>query len=101
MSLQTETPAAADPAIGSAAPENKVLTLVEPALFVLVAAILVAATAAFAAQVSLAEVKSLTYVRAQSREVRLKLMDTLSLIKDVETGARGYALSGRSDYLDP
>jgi CHASE3 domain sensor protein len=38
---------------------------------------------------------------AHTLEVLAELEDTLSLLKDAETGQRGYLLTGRDHYLDP
>jgi len=42
-----------------------------------------------------------TNLRAQAREGVVSSGKVLSLIKDIETGQRGYILTGDPDYLDP
>lgn len=53
------------------------------------------------AQRTLVEVTALTAERAQARTGRLHLEQALSLFKDMETGARGFALTGEDRFLDP
>ncbi len=72
-----------------------------PALLALAAAIALILAIAAGTQLSFVRLNALTDARAQARELRLDIARTLSLVKDVETGARGYALSGREEYLEP
>src|SRR5450432_1086950 len=36
-----------------------------------------------------------------TQQVRLRIADLLSLLKDAETGQRGYVITGRDDFLEP
>ena len=38
---------------------------------------------------------------ARSRQILLELTETLSTIKDAETGQRGFLLTGNAEYLEP
>ena len=38
---------------------------------------------------------------ARSHEVRIKLADLMSFVKDAETGGRGYAITGEEPFLEP
>lgn len=50
---------------------------------------------------SLQTLVSLTDARKQVRESLLRLERTLSLLKDAETGQRGFLLTGEDDFLEP
>ena len=71
------------------------------ALLALVVAALVVLSVALGAQRSFEQLESITTARMLARETRLKIAGTLSLFKDLETGSRGFALSGREPYLTP
>lgn len=50
---------------------------------------------------TLRAVESATGMRAQSREALLQARTLLSAMKDVETGQRGFLITGQEDYLQP
>lgn len=50
---------------------------------------------------NLRAVESATRLRAESRETLLQARSLLSAIKDVETGQRGFLITGLEDYLQP
>lgn len=72
-----------------------------PALALIGLATLVVLAAASYARSVLAEVTTLTDLRASAYRGRLVLVETLSLFKDLETGARGYFITGRDQFLEP
>lgn len=72
-----------------------------PAIIALLLAIGTVIAAAWNAQSSLAAMNAVTDARAQARTGRFALEHVLSLFKDVETGARGFMLTGRDSYLTP
>lgn len=71
------------------------------ALCLLVTTLSIVALTAVQAYFRLIDVTQLTEERTQSRTLRLQLVETLSLIKDLETGARGFVLTGQDSYLNP
>lgn len=72
-----------------------------PALAAVIIAILAVIVTAGGAYYSLNAANGLTDLRAAARNGRLQLERTLSVIKDLETGSRGYALTGRAEYREP
>lgn len=74
---------------------------VRPALFLLAIAIFIVIASASLAQRSLAQFHTLANSRAQARMGLLKIEQTLSLFKDLESGSRGFALTGQEEYLEP
>lgn len=72
-----------------------------PAVLALTLAIGLVVAAAWSAQLSLAEMNAVTDTRAKARTGRLSLEHVLSLFKDIETGARGFVLTGQESYLAP
>lgn len=71
------------------------------ALQVLAVAILIVLVTASGAQYGLAELNALTAQRAKARMVRLHLEQTFSQLKDLESGSRGFALTGHESFLEP
>lgn len=71
------------------------------ALQVLAVAILIVLMTAGGAQYGLAELNALTTERANARMVRLHLEQTFSQLKDLESGSRGFALTGQESFLEP
>ncbi|MBT9462090.1 MAG: CHASE3 domain-containing protein [Rugosibacter sp.] len=71
------------------------------AIATLVLVISIVATTTWKSQTSLAEMHAVTDARAQARSGRLQLEHVLSLFKDIETGSRGFVLTGEDSYLDP
>ncbi len=47
------------------------------------------------------KIQEVTTKRALARQTRFEIETVISLLKDAETGQRGYLLTGRPDYLDP
>ena len=78
-----------------------VSTRIRPTLVALCVAALIALGAAFVFEETLAELGSLTDRRGTLRDGRWQLAQTLSLFKDLETGARGFVLTGAEEYLEP
>lgn len=64
-------------------------------------AVMITVLAGWTARESMAELNALTDVRARMRTSRLQLEHLLSLFKDIETGSRGFLLTGHRDYLAP
>lgn len=56
---------------------------------------------AWNARESLAAINSLTDARSRTRVVRFELEHLLSLFKDIESGNRGFVITGRQEYLEP
>lgn len=71
------------------------------AIATLVLVISIVAATTWKSQTSLAEMHAVTDARAQARSGRLQLEHVLSLFKDIETGSRGFVLTGEDSYLDP
>lgn len=71
------------------------------AIATLVLVISIVAATTWKSQTSLAEMHAVTDARAQARSGRLQLEHVLSLLKDIETGSRGFVLTGEDGYLDP
>jgi signal transduction histidine kinase len=63
--------------------------------------VLIAIAAAAGAQIALGQLREATERNARIRDERLALAQLMSLFKDLETGARGFALTGEHEYLDP
>lgn len=80
---------------------RSVITRIRPTLVALCVAALIALGAAFVFEDTLEELGKLSDQRGALREGRLQLAQTLSLFKDLETGARGFVLTGAEDYLEP
>lgn len=72
-----------------------------PPIAFLAAAFVVAAAAAWYARLSMAELNAITDERARTRTGRLYIEAALSLFKDLETGARGFMITGDERYLEP
>lgn len=72
-----------------------------PALLLLGGAMLAMLTVAWHAHSMGGELNAATDRRAQARTGLLQVEHLLSLFKDIESGSRGFAISGRNDYLDP
>lgn len=71
------------------------------ALLALAVALALVFGALFGAQNSLNDMERMTRARADARNARLQAVHVLSLLKDIETGARGFALTGKETYLAP
>ena len=56
---------------------------------------------AWSSQASLRELEAVTDARSRSRSGLLLAAEVMSALKDVETGQRGYVLTGDEHYLDP
>ena len=56
---------------------------------------------AWSSQASLHELEAVTDARSRSRSGLLLAAEVMSALKDVETGQRGYVLTGDEHYLDP
>ncbi|WP_374438301.1 CHASE3 domain-containing protein [Inhella sp.] len=72
-----------------------------PSLLMLLAALGSLALADWQALRRLESVSEMTEQRARARNGRLFLAQTLSLHKDLETGVRGFVITGREDFLIP
>lgn len=72
-----------------------------PAIAFLLAALAIAIWAAWYARETLETVTALTEQRKQASTARLHLEQTLSLFKDLETGVRGFVITGQESYLAP
>lgn len=72
-----------------------------PAIAFLVAALIVVAWATLYARQTLETVGELTEQRNRAATSRLYLEQTLTLIKDMETGVRGFLITGDDSYLAP
>lgn len=72
-----------------------------PALLLLALAVGIMMYAGWSAQRTLTQMHLMTDARAQANRGRLHLEQVLSLFKDIESGSRGYALTGEGDYLAP
>jgi CHASE3 domain sensor protein len=87
--------------MGEPHPLRALRAYVQPAMFALAAAVALILALAIGAQASIARLHDLTDARARARDLRLEIERALSLFKDVEAGARGYALTGRDAFLAP
>ncbi len=74
---------------------------VRPALLALAVAVLIVMVGAFTVQIGLVKIRALADARVQAQNGRLTLEHAMSLIKDLETGSRGFALTGDAEYLLP
>lgn len=72
-----------------------------PALLALAVAALLSVAAALAAQSSLAVMKQRADQRLAASALRAQIIELLSLYKDLETGQRGYVITGREAFLEP
>jgi two-component system, LuxR family, sensor kinase FixL len=64
-------------------------------------AFVILAAARWGSYTTTSELIEITHRIRHTYRVRERLQSVLSLLKDAETGARGYALSGRTAYLRP
>lgn len=71
------------------------------AISTMAVAIVVAIVFAIGNQIVFKQINSLATQRGMTKDTRLKLTQTLSLLTDIETGARGFALTGKEDFLEP
>lgn len=71
------------------------------ATFALVVAIVVALAFAAGYHFVFQQIYSLASQRSMTWNTRMKLMQTFSSLTDIETGARGFALTGNEDFLEP
>lgn len=71
------------------------------AIVALVLAIAIAVAFAVGNQIVFHQFDSLAKERRNTLNTRIKLTQTISLLKDIETGARGFALTGKNDFLAP
>ena len=79
----------------------KPATRIWPVVSMLVMATGIAALATWHALNSLAETNAMTDQRAAARSGRIQLIQANSLFKDMETGMRGFALTGDAQFLKP
>ncbi len=86
---------------GGLPPEPSSLRPLRTVLLMFATAAVIVLWAALYARATLQEVTQLTDQRGASYRGRLLLVETFSLFKDVESGARGYFITGREDYLAP
>jgi signal transduction histidine kinase len=56
---------------------------------------------AFLAQTSLTQLNAMADARLSDSDRRLHLVELLSLLKDLETGQRGFVITGKESYLKP
>lgn len=92
----TEVPPQSDPVL---TPNSRHLRF-WPAMLMLGLAMLAMLAVAWHAYQAIAQLNASTDRRAQARTGLLRVEHLLSRFKDVETGARGFAISGREDYLE-
>lgn len=74
---------------------------VKPSFLLLFFAILIVIISATDAQISFNRMIAMTDARAKARSSRLDLEHVLSLFKDLETGSRGFVMTGLEEYLEP
>ncbi|MEW6514023.1 MAG: CHASE3 domain-containing protein [Pseudomonadota bacterium] len=72
-----------------------------PIILVLAAVLAVVVVTSWRLHQTLQEVTETTNQRALARSGRLLLEHTLSLYKDMESGVRGFVITGQSGYLEP
>lgn len=72
-----------------------------PAMLALAIAMVLSVTAALATQSSLTVMKQKADQRLVANVLRTQIVELLSLFKDLETGQRGYVITGREAFLDP
>lgn len=89
------------PAPDDPARQLRVATRIWPIVLMLAVAISLAGVASWNTIHSLAETNAITDGRAKARNSRMQLQRALSLLKDTETGARGFAITGDARFLDP
>jgi signal transduction histidine kinase len=81
--------------------ELKASTRIWPIVLLLAIAISLATLASWNTLHGLAEINAVTDGRAKARQGRMQLQQTFSLLKDMETGMRGFALTGDARFLNP
>mgnify|MGYP001413909444 CR=1 FL=1 len=74
---------------------------VSPALIALALAVTIAILVSAGSQMTLAQLTSTTEQRGATRNMRIDLAELMSTFKDLETGARGFALTGDERFLEP
>ena len=74
---------------------------IRAALLAVAAALAVVVAAAMSAQASLAELNAMADQRGRVRTNLLRSAHFLSLLKDLETGQRGFVITGREEFLVP
>lgn len=82
---------------------NEVSALVQktrPALLFVALAVLVTIFSAIESQLTLRALSAATEQRGSMKDGRLKLTQLMSALKDIETGARGFVLTGKTEFLD-
>ena len=79
---------------------TKIKTKTPLATFALAVAIVVALAFAAGYHFVFLQIYTLASQRSTTWHTRLKLTQTLSLITDIETGGRGFALTGEEDFLE-
>lgn len=72
-----------------------------PAVLALAIAMVLSVTAALSAQSSLTLMKQRADQRLAANVLRTQIIELLSLFKDLETGQRGYVITGREAFLEP
>lgn len=72
-----------------------------PAVLALAVAMALSVTAALATQSSLALMRHRADQRLAANAMRTQIVELLSLFKDLETGQRGYVITGRDAFLAP
>jgi protein-histidine pros-kinase len=81
--------------------EHKATTRIWPVVLMLAVAISLAALASWNTLHGLEETNTITDGRAKARQGRMQLQQTFSMVKDMETGVRGFALTGDARFLVP
>ena len=72
-----------------------------PALVALGMAMAIAVFASFSSRLALDKLRTLTDERAQVWQGRFQLVELRSMLTDLESGARGFALTGDPHFLEP
>lgn len=82
-------------------PTHRRASRVWPATLMILLALAALLAASWQANHVIGELNALTDQRAATRNVRIHLQHALSLLKDIETGVRGFAITGNDAYLEP
>lgn len=98
--LRRKAPAQSSPP-GAVHMPLRAITGVWPAVVALTIAIALSVVTSLATQSSLAQMQQRADQRLAANNLRAQIIELLSLFKDLETGQRGFVITGRDAYLEP
>lgn len=85
---------------GSALDSSRPLLGIFPAVFALFLAVCAVIAAAWNVHNTFDSIRSISVAGSQTREVRLLLEHMMSFLKDVESGSRGFVITGKPEFLE-